>query len=98
MKVNIEGLTGIQKTLDKMSSEQSIKSAMTRVCNLVEAEAKRNCPTGEGTPQLRDSITHEIESDGNTVTGYVGTNVSYAPYVHQGTGIYAVNGDGRKGY
>ena len=28
--------------------------------------------------------------------GYVGTNVDYAPYLHQGTGIYAVNGDGRK--
>lgn len=26
----------------------------------------------------------------------IGTNLEYAPYVHQGTGIYATNGDGRK--
>ena len=28
--------------------------------------------------------------------GVVGTNVSYAPYVHEGTGIYAADGQGRK--
>lgn len=26
----------------------------------------------------------------------IGTNLEYAVYVHQGTGIYAVHGDGRK--
>ena len=34
------------------------------------------------------------EIEGNI--GAVGTNLYYAPYVHQGTGIYAVNDDGRK--
>ena len=57
---------------------------------MVEAQAKVNCPVDDG--QLRQSIGSEVKGN----IGAIGTNVEYAPYVHQGTGIYAVNGDGRK--
>ena len=57
---------------------------------MVEAQAKINCPVDDG--QLRQSIGSEIKGN----IGVIGTNVEYAPYVHQGTGIYAVNGAGRK--
>lgn len=30
------------------------------------------------------------------MAGYVGSNLEYAPYVHQGTGIYAKDGNSRK--
>lgn len=65
---------------------------MKQACALVEGDAKKNCPVDDG--QLRQSITYEITDNGTV--GVVGTNVEYAPYVHQGTGVYAVNGDGRK--
>lgn len=68
--------------------------AMTKAVLIVEGTAKELCPVDDG--QLRTSITHDIEADSNSVTGYVGSNLEYAPYVHQGTGIYAKNGDGRK--
>ncbi len=68
---------------------------MEQACLAVEADSKINCPVNDGI--LRESITHAVESeDGETVTGYVGSNLEYAPYVHQGTGIYAIMGNGRK--
>lgn len=51
----------------------------------VESLAKRKARANTG--RLRQSITHEIRSEGELVAR-VGTNVSYATYVHQGTGLY----------
>lgn len=67
--------------------------ALTKACMAVETEAKRECPYDDGL--LRQSITTEVTKEGDKLVGYVGTNVGYAPYVHQGTGIYAMNGLGR---
>lgn len=72
----------------------AVLQGMERACIHVEGNAKKNAPVDDG--QLRQSITHDTEADSKSVTGYVGTNVEYAPYIHQGTGIYAVNGDGRQ--
>lgn len=57
---------------------------------IVENDAKRKCPVDDGT--LRASIGHEVEDN----MCEIGTNVEYATFVHEGTGIYAVNGNGRK--
>ncbi len=57
---------------------------------LVENEAKKNCPVDDGI--LRASITHEVDEENLSVT--IGSNVEYAPYVHEGTGIY--HPEGRK--
>lgn len=69
-------------------------TAMETACLVVEAEAKKNCPVDMG--QLRASITSEVEVNKSGITGYIGSNLDYAPYVHNGTGIYALNGSGRK--
>ena len=69
-------------------------AAMEQACLVVEADSKKNCPVNDGT--LRESITHAVEEDGETVVGYIGSNIDYAPYIHQGTGIYALMGNGRK--
>ena len=68
----------------------AIKKALEQSCLIVEGDAKAKCPVDSG--QLRQSINHKVEDN----AGWVSTNVEYAPYVHQGTGIFAVNGDGRK--
>lgn len=67
---------------------------MENACLLIEGEARKECPVDQGF--LRASITHSIREDGDKLIGTIGSNLEYAPYVHQGTGIYAVNGDGRK--
>lgn len=79
----------LNKTLPN-NAEQGMRKA----CLLVEGESKRNCPVDFG--QLRASITHDVEVGTNEVVGYVGSNVEYAIYVHEGTGIYAKNGNGRQ--
>lgn len=67
---------------------------MENACLIVEHDAKEDCPVNDGI--LRQSITHSVELEGNNFVGYIGTNIEYAPYVHQGTGIYAAEGNGRK--
>lgn len=61
----------------------------------VESAAKRNLGGGGGsgpkrvnTGRLRASITHQLLVVGDKPVGRVGTNVKYARYVHDGTGVY----------
>lgn len=63
----------------------------------LEGEAKdelENDPRRIDTGNLRNSITHAVDEGDKAVL--IGTNVEYGIYVHEGTGIYAVNGDGRQ--
>lgn len=71
---------------------EAIKRGMTNACLIVEGEAKDICPVDDGI--LRASITHAVSDDGSE--GEIGTAVEYAPYVHEGTGIYATEGHGRQ--
>ena len=79
--------------LDKLASIDTIQKGLWNACALVEGEAKKNCPQG-GTGTLWRSIHSRVEG----LTGEVYSDAPYAIYVHQGTGTYAVNGDGRPGW
>lgn len=58
-------------------------------CGLVaEGYAKKLCPVDTG--NLRNSITHQVDSEGHSV--YVGTNSDYGAYVELGTGKYYPGG------
>lgn len=83
---------GAEKLLRKFNNldDKMIEDFLEEACLMVERDAKILCPTGNG--ELRNSITSKVDGK----EGRVGSNLEYAPYVHQGTGIYAVNGDGRK--
>lgn len=85
----IKNLDSLYVKLDGLTNVQA-KDALKEACMLVERDAKINAPVDIGT--LRDSITSEWDER----EGRIGTNLEYAPYVHQGTGIYAINGDGRQ--
>ena len=84
----VSGERELQIKLDKLQNFDATK-ALTKIGLKMETEAKQKCPVDTGT--LRRSITFEVENNELTV----GTNVEYAPYLEFGTGIYAVNGDGR---
>lgn len=58
----------------------------------ITAEGYAKLKTPVNTGRLRNSMTHTVK--GNEV--YIGTNLSYAPWVEVGTGIYATDGQGRK--
>ena len=67
-----------------------VSQALEKAAQIVENDAKRKCPVDDGV--LRASITHEVEAN----KAVIGTNVEYAPYVHEVTGIYAKDGNGRQ--
>lgn len=89
-EIRMEGLDKVLARLNKISSPENIKEALGQACALVEAEAKKNAPKGDGT--LRRSISSKVEG----LTGIVFTPLEYAPYVEYGTGLFAEAGDGRK--
>ena len=74
--------------------EQVIKQAMLQgmndVLNFCEDESKKTSPIMDG--RLRASIESEAGISGSHVEGCLYTNVEYAPYKHEGTGIYAKSG------
>jgi hypothetical protein len=57
--------------------------------NRVRNRAISLCPVNNG--RLRASIAQEIRLESTGLVGRVGTNVEYALYVHEGTGIYGPN-------
>lgn len=59
---------------------------MTKVVFTLERFAKMRAPVKRGT--LRRNITGRVESGGNL--GLVGTNLHYAPYVHEGTRAHTI--------
>ena len=72
----------------------ALSSAMEKACIGVEGEAKRRAPVRDG--NLRNSITHKVESEGATITGHIFSSVPYAHYVEIGTGIHSSLGNGRQ--
>ena len=83
-------LKAFTKKLDNFANGKAIEGAVTKSCLLVEKESKNNCPVQTGT--LRRSITTDV----NGMKGEVYSPLDYAVFVHQGTRLFAANGDGRK--
>lgn len=86
----------------KAETEKAKRELLDRVlkgvnlaCAHVESVAKENCPKKTG--NLMQSIRSEAVLEGDTAQGAVGTNVEYAVYVHEGTGMYSRTGMGRAG-
>lgn len=69
---------------------------MEIACLVIEADAKKNTTKNVDTGILRASITHDVSFDTEVITGSVFSNLDYAPYLEKGTGIFAVDGNGRK--
>lgn len=87
----IQGLDRFRADLPEM-----LHGGLERVLLKIEGDGKRMCETSGTTGLLRSSITHEIKEEDGLLYGYVGSNLGYAPFYHQGTGIYAMDGNGRK--
>lgn len=66
----------------------AVLRALERCGSQAEGYAKDLAPVDTG--NLRNSISHKVD-DGEPAV-YIGTNVSYAPYVELATGIYAEGG------
>lgn len=71
-------------------------TGMEEVGKLVLEEAKQNSLVKYDTGLMEENSGYTINADGNSITGLIGFMEFYSIYVHQGTGIYAINGDGRQ--
>lgn len=69
-----------------------VKRVIAETARLIQSNAQAMAPVDDG--DLRKSIEVDIRDGGFTAIVTVGAH--YAIYVEYGTGIYAVNGDGRK--
>ena len=87
----------LQKALKRLAEQcpQRTEEALTQACADIEAEAKERCPVDTG--ELRRSITSDvIKKDEGHYVGRVGTNLYYAVFAHEGTGLYSRTNKGRK--
>lgn len=89
---NTEFISSLNDATLKMVRETAAN--MELACILVEGAAKKKCPVDNGV--LRAAMQHEVQTSVEAIVGVVSNSMSYAPYVEKGTGIYAVDGNGRK--
>ena len=86
MDAEIKGLKEVQRNMTQAVRDlrgTPIENAMRDSTLYVTRDARINAPVDSG--RLRASITPEVRSQGETVEGVVGSNVTYAPYVELGT-------------
>lgn len=95
MNVDSSEVTRNINTFIDSTLPNATKDGMEQVCLFIEGESKKNCPPSV-TGNLRASITYSIEEEDSKIRGFVGSNLDYAPFVHQGTGIHALEGKGRQ--
>lgn len=77
--------------LDKMA-DVNIEAALSECGTIIEETAKELCPVDSG--QLQGSIHKQpVKYEDGQAYVEVSTNVSYAPYVEYGTGVFN-HGDG----
>lgn len=92
MSVEIEGLDKLLARLNKI--DDNLQNKMLKAAEFVEGEAREKAPKRTG--NLKGSIENKVERQGSTITATVSSPEFYAPYQEFGTGLFAVNGDGRK--
>lgn len=95
MKVKVDP-TELLKYLNEYAErkESQIFHGIEKCCVRVQEVAFHKCP--KDSEALRQSITYKVTMHGAKATGLVGSELEYAPYVHEGTGIHSRTGMGRK--
>ncbi len=88
-------IQGIERIIAKLENTNHIVSKMKEAADFVEGVAREKAPKDTG--RLIGSIESKVEVSGNEIVATVFTPVEYAPYQEYGTGLFAVNGDDRKG-
>ena len=89
----VQGMDKLLARLSRMERGAGLRRGIGKACRVVEDAAVGNCPVDTG--ELQQSIKSETPGPSDDPIGIVGTNKEYAPYVELGTGLFAVNGDGR---
>lgn len=67
---------------------------VTAAAEFLKGKSIEEAPSDTG--HLRIRAVSDVRVTSDEIIGMVGNTADYAPYVHQGTGIYAKDGKGRK--
>ena len=70
--------------------------ALKEVAGEVEAQTKRNMPPGQWYAQIKNAWKYDVNESKGEAT--IGNPLEQSLWVEFGTGEFAKNGDGRKGY
>ena len=92
MSVEIKGLDKLVAKLNGIAD--GMEDKMLDAALFLEDVAREKAPKRTG--QLKGSLESSVERQGSTITATVSSPEFYAPYQEFGTGLFAVNGDGRK--
>jgi HK97 gp10 family phage protein len=86
VELNVRDLQKAQAKMEQMAEDVTgtpMVNAVRDAVLIIQRSAKQNAPVDTG--RLRSSIVPEIRARERSVTGIVGSNVMYAPYVEFGT-------------
>lgn len=86
ISVEVKGLKEAQQKLEQTVRDlqgEPMLNAMRKATMVVQSEAKKKAPVNTG--RLRASIVPEIRTVGTEIQGVVGSNVTYAAAVHNGS-------------
>ena len=72
----------------------TIEKNLNTTAEKILEESKDRTPVDIGT--LRDNSDFEVKKEDYALVAWIGYFEFYGVYVHQGTGIFALHGDGRK--
>ena len=81
MAATIIGLDRLLARLENIAGNEAIMAGIQKGSLRVEASAKELCTVDTG--YLRESIRHDLHA--GSLSGTIGTNVEYAPYVEFGS-------------
>lgn len=89
-------LSELLANIDKLPEAlvTALAQSMELATELVEEDAVDRCP--KKSTDLSTSIQHEVIVSEAAVRGYVGSMSPHAVFVHEGTGLFAKDGNGRK--
>lgn len=95
MGIEINGLNDLFENLGSIADTINLAPTMNKAVLILERAAKQKARHGN-TGLLKTTIKSEVEVSEADVKGIVYSPLAYAPYVEFGTGLFAVNGNGRK--
>ncbi|TBO60913.1 HK97 gp10 family phage protein [Streptomyces kasugaensis] len=76
----------VETDIDEAAVARLVAGIVDEVTTATANAARRRCPVDNG--PLRASIRSETRQRGSEIVGEVWSNLEYAAYVHEGTGIY----------
>lgn len=80
----------------KGAIKDAAKKWLEEAAGEIESQAKRNMPSGHWYAQQKAAFDHRVDT--SALEAHIGNPMEEALWTEFGTGEFAVNGDGRKGY